>query len=384
MKILITTPIWPPEIGGPATYIKELISRLPDYYRPSILAFADQPEELPNIPFASISKKGPLPIRQFCFFKKMLDLGKKADVIYAQNPMAVGVPSVLVSHLLKKPLILKFVGDNAWESAFRNGQTKKLLEEFLKAPDAGFKNKLRFWLQKWVFKHASKIVVPSNFLGRVLILYYKVPPKKIVTIYNASEAEENFTQEQTAANQNQIITVGRLVPWKDVSGIIKAVNILIHDFPQIKLLVAGDGPERPSLEKLRDSLGLKEKVTFLGSIPQKETAKWIKKSAVLVLNSLYEGLPHTVLNSFALGIPVVSTKISGTDEVVVDGQTGLAVPIRNPPALAEGIRKILLNRELAKRLSLNAKKLLEKKFSWPRHIRSLEHLFEMVISKPSQ
>ena len=175
MKILITTPIWPPEIGGPATYIKELIGHLSDGYQPSILAFADNPEDLPGVPFVSISKKNPLPIRQLRFIKKLLDLGKNTDVIYAQNPMAVGVPSIVASHILKKPLILKFVGDNAWESAFRNGQTKKLLEEFLKNPDAGFKNKLSLLVQKWVFRRASKIIVPSNFLGRILVTYYKIP-----------------------------------------------------------------------------------------------------------------------------------------------------------------------------------------------------------------
>ena len=379
MRILITTPIWPPEIGGPATYIKELISHLPGHYQSTVLAFADNPEDLPEVPFVSISKKNPLPIRQLRFFKKLLDLGKNTDVIYAQNPMAVGVPSIVASHILKKPLILKFVGDNAWESAFRNGQTKKLLEEFLKNPDAGFKNKLRLLVQKWVFRRASKIIVPSNFLGRILVTYYKIPVEKIVTIYNASESKEDFDQDRIEADPHQIISVGRLVPWKDVGGIIEAVNILRRDFPQIKLVIAGDGPERKSLEQLLGSIQLKERVLFLGNISEKETVQWRKKSAIFVLNSLYEGLPHTVLSSFAIGIPVVATNIPGTNEAVIDGQTGLAVPIRDPQALAEGIRRILTDKELAKKLTLNAKKLLEDKFSWPKHIQSLEDTFDKVV-----
>lgn len=383
MKILITTPIWPPEIGGPVTYIKELINRLPAHYQPSILAFADNPEDLPTVPFASIGKRYALPMRQFRFLKKIMELGKKADLIYAQNPMAVGVPSVLASRFLKKPLVLKFVGDNAWESAFRAGRTKKLLEEFLKNPDAGFKNKLRFWVQRWVFQQADKIIVPSDFLGRILSVYYQISGKKITTIYNASESEDHFDAERTAANPHQIVSIGRLVPWKDVGGIIEATKILSHDFPQIKLVIAGDGPERKSLETLTASLHLREKVTFLGNISKKETAQLRKQSGVFVLNSLYEGLPHTVLSSFAVGIPVIATNIPGTDEALLDGQTGLTVPIRQPQVLAEKIRKILTDKELAKKLTLNAKKLLEDKFSWPAHLQSLENIFESVVSEPA-
>lgn len=381
MRILITTPIWPPEIGGPATYIKELVARLPKTYQPTILAFADNPE-IPEGPFQTVSKKNPAIIRQIIFIKKILGLGKNMDLIYAQNAMAAGVPSVIAAKLLKKPLILKFVGDNAWESAFRHGQTKKLLEDFLKKPDAGLKNKIRILIQKWVFKHANKIIVPSNYLGQVLYQYYQVPRGKIVTIYNAAESENNFSSEQIEPDPYQIITVGRLVPWKEIDGIIYAVNILRAEIPQIKLVIAGDGPERKHLEALCDSLQLKDRINFLGNVSKKETAWWRKKSAVFVLNSVYEGLPHTVLSSFAVSIPVIATNIPGTSEAVIDGKTGLAVTPHQPQALAQAIKKILTDHELGQRLAANARKFLEEKFSWPAHLQALSRLFEMTVSKP--
>ncbi len=382
MKILITTPVWPPEIGGPATYTKELAQKLKNQHQITVAAFADKPEIIEGIHLTATSKRRPLFIRQIIYLKTILALGKKSDLIYTQNAMAAGVPSVIVSKLLGKPLILKFVGDSAWESAFRSGKTKKLLDDFLHKPDGGFKNNVRMLFQKLTLQNADKIVVPSDYLGRVLSSYYNIQPDKIITIYNAAESIPYNPDENITPAPNQIITVARLVPWKGVDGIIQATKILKEKITNIKLVIAGDGPEMPHLKQLVELFSIEKNVVFLGNISKKETANWRRASSVFVLNSLYEGLPHTVLSSFAVGIPVVATNISGTNEAVYNERTGLTVPPNNPQAIADAVVRLLFDQNLRSRLINNASQLLKEKFSWEAHLNLLNNLFESLISKP--
>lgn len=382
MKILITSAIWPPEIGGPATYAEELVQRLKNQHDIKVAVFADGPEKIEGIELVSVSKKSPLLIRQIRYLKTILTLTRKADLTYAQNAMAAGVPSVIASKLSHKPLIIKFVGDNAWESAFRDGKTKKLLEDFLQKPDAGIKNRIRQWFQKWTLSKANKVIVPSNYLGRVLSKYYKIKPNKIITIYNASESNNSGSEEITP-DPNQIITVARLVPWKGIDGIIKAVKIIKQTRPEIKLVVAGDGPEMNNLKKLVEELSLGKSVEFLGNVSKKEVMRWYKRSFIFILNSSYEGLPHTVLDSFAAGTPVIATNILGTNEAVYNESTGLAVPLNDPQSIASAANRLFNNSELRSQLIVNARRLLKEKFSWQSHLSSLNGLFKSLVFKSS-
>lgn len=384
MKILITTPVFPPEIGGPATYTKELCKRLRDNHQITVVAFAGQPEPIERIELKTVALSVPLIIRQFIFLTKVVTSARKADLIYTQNAMAAGVPSVIAAKITKRPIILKFVGDGAWEKAFGKGQTKKFLDDFLKNPDAGLKSRLRIWVQKVVLNKVDKIIAPSAYLKSVLATHYRIPEYKIDIVYNAAEEEagSESSRDPNTHNKHQVITVARLVPWKCVDGIIQAIKILEPDFPDIRLVIAGDGPEMEKLRKLVADLGLSAKVHFTGKVTRTETAKLRHQSAVFVLNSTYEGLPHSVLSSFAARIPVIATNIPGTNEAVYERKTGLLVPPNNPIALAKAIKEIFNDETLAQSLVRNGTILLEERFSWQSHINQLSKLFNSLISIP--
>lgn len=380
MRILIATPIFPPEAGGPATYTKEIAERLKNQYQITIIAFAENPVMIENVNLVMINKRFPLPLRQILFLKKMITFGKKADLIYVQNAMAAGVPSVMAAKFLHKPIILKFVGDGAWEKAFGRGETKKFLDDFLKNPDAGFKSKLRIWIQKKVLNNVDKIIVPSEYLKNILLTYYHIRENKIITIYNAADSgpEGNIPRIPESHN-HQVLAIGRLVSWKGIDKVIEAIKILEKDYPDIKLVVAGDGPEMNNLKKLASDLSIIERVKFLGNVSRKETASLRQQSEVFVLNSVYEGLPHSVLSSFSAGIPVIATDIPGTNEAVYDGKTGLSIPTNDPRALAQAIKKIFSDKELGRKLASNARTLLREKFSWEKHMDRLLDVFRSLL-----
>ncbi|MBU3968912.1 glycosyltransferase family 4 protein [Patescibacteria group bacterium] len=387
MKIVIATPVYPPEIGGPATYTVELVNRIKNKHNIIIVTFADNPIILDRIKFLYTSKKRPLPIRLLLFFLKLLFASRSADVIYVQNAMAAGLPAMLVSKLLRKPLVLKFVGDEAWERATQQKITTKELGEFLQNPDKNLKIKIMMIIQGIVLRNSDIITTPSLYLGEELKRAYKIKNNSFKVNYNAMDDDENNEVYDASVKikkiKNQIMTTARLVVWKGIDGVIKAVSILKNKIPNIKLVVAGDGPEMDNLKKLVNDLNVSENVKLLGRVTRIETFKLRKESEIYVLNSTYEGLPHTVLTSFSSKIPVIATDIPGTNEVVYHKKTGLLVPPRNAEKLAEEIELLLKDKDLQKILTQNAEKLLKEKFSWEKHIETLMGFFTSVVSNPN-
>jgi len=387
MKIVIATPVYPPEIGGPATYTVELANRIKDKHNIIIVTFADNPIILDGTKFLYTSKKRPLLIRLLLFFLKLLFASRSADVIYVQNAMAAGLPAMLVSKLLRKPLVLKFVGDEAWERATQQKITTKELGEFLQNPDKNLKIKIMMIIQGIVLRNSDIVTTPSLYLGEELKRAYKIKNNSFKVNYNAMDDDENNEADDASVKtkkiKNQIMTTARLVVWKGIDGVIKAVNILKDKIPGIKLVVAGDGPEMDNIKKLINDLNISKNVKLLGRVTRIETFKLRKESEIYILNSTYEGLPHTVLTSFSSKIPVIATDIPGTNEVVYHKKTGLLVPPRNAEKLAEEIELLLKDKDLQKILTQNAEKLLKEKFSWEKHIETLMGFFTSVVSNPN-
>ncbi len=375
MKIVLATPLYPPEIGGPATYVKELAHKLRDEHEVTIVAYASTSEKVPGTTLITVSKRRALPVRLAKFTYELWRVSRRADVVYVQNAVAAGLPAVIVRLLTRTPVVLKFVGDEAWERATQLKQTRKRLDEFLAAPDGSPRIRLIGILQGFVLRHVSAVTTPSRYLADTIIRAYRVPASRVVVNYNAAE-ETEAVPFSAAVTPRQIVATARLTEWKGVDGIIRAVALLVRDFPDIVLKVAGDGPAEASLKALVRELGMESHIDFLGRVSRAETWHVRKTSQVYVLNSLYEGLPHTVLTSFAADIPVVATDIPGTNEAVRDGISGLLVPPRDDKALAEAIARLFRDEALRTQLAKGGKKILAEKFSWEAHVRTLIAILE--------
>jgi len=381
MKIVLATPLYPPEIGGPATYVKELAELLSHNHQVTIVAFASTSEKVEGVALYTVSKRRILPIRLLKFFFVLWREAKKADVVYAQNAVAAGLPAIFVGMLTQTPVVLKFVGDEAWERATQLRQTTHTLEDFLARNEGSLKIHIIKNIQRLVLRHVQAITVPSAYLREVIIRAYRLNPAKVVVNYNAAQKPETVPFAETII-PHQLVVTARLVEWKGIDGILRALKLLIKEFPDITLLIAGDGPEEKNLKRLAHELDLDTHVTFLGRISRAETWHIRKTSAVYVLNSHYEGLPHTALTSFAAGIPMVATNIPGTNEAVYHEATGLVVPPHDDRALAQAIARLLKDEALRERLVQGGKELLAEKFSWEAHISTLLSILESVLAKP--
>ena len=381
MKILLATPIYPPEIGGPATYIKELCERLHDKHEITVIAYASAQAPFEGTKLIAIDKQQPLYKRLPAYLFKLIKIAKDFDVVYVQNAMAAGFPVAIACSLLRVPFVLKFVGDEAWERATQRRLTSKKLEDFLQSPEGDYKIRMMMRIQGWVLRRASIVTTPSAYLSEEIIKAYRVPRARAIVNYNASENSEILPFDAQRV-PHQLVTTARLVIWKGIDGIIRAVALLKKKIPDVMLMVAGDGPELENLKTLANQLGVSENVVFKGNVSRAETWQLRKKSSVYVLNSTYEGLPHVVLTSFAAGIPVVSTDISGTNEAVYHEDTGLLVKPGDDRGLADAIARLFADRALAEKLVQNGTKLLKTKFSWEAHLEKLDEILKSVAAKP--
>ncbi|MFQ5662167.1 MAG: glycosyltransferase, partial [Candidatus Paceibacteria bacterium] len=166
-NILIATGIFPPDIGGPATYSKLLLDELPkNGFNVKVLSFGEV-RRLPKF------------IRHIFYFFKILNRGKNADIIFAQDPVSVGFPSAIAAKILRKKFLLKIVGDYAWEQYQQSRALSKFsisnsqfttLEEF-QGGKYDFKTEVRRKVERWTAKEAVKIIVPSKYLKKIVSMW---------------------------------------------------------------------------------------------------------------------------------------------------------------------------------------------------------------------
>jgi glycosyltransferase involved in cell wall biosynthesis len=195
--------------------------------------------------------------------------------------------------------------------------------------------------------------------SRAVVDFYRragIPEERLACIPSGIAEEEpplvDPAQVRAAlgipADSPVVLFAGRLAPQKGVKDLLEALDVLQHVRPELHTLIVGDGPLRGTLEGLARSFDLRGRVQFLGH--REDVPRLLAAADLLVLPSLYEGLPNVVLEAMRFRKPVVATAAPGTTEVVVHDQTGLLVPVQNPTELARAIRAVIDNPVLARRL----------------------------------
>jgi glycosyltransferase involved in cell wall biosynthesis len=167
--------------------------------------------------------------------------------------------------------------------------------------------------------------------------------RKIVRIYNGTEPAPNPIEAREIPPKMGLtaITVGRLTEAKDQATLLRAVALVKPRIPDFNLWVVGGGALAESLHLLREKLGLGNTVRFLGE--QKAVGGFLRQADLFVLSSISEGLPVSLLEAMAVGLPVVTTSVGGMPEVVAPSGCGLVVPSQDPAALAEAICKLAVD-----------------------------------------
>lgn len=371
MRILIVTGIFPPDIGGPATYVPRISEALAGRgHRITVVTLSDRLDhDDARYPFRVVR----LPRQVFKLWRwlrtvlKLIRLGRNADVWFVNG---LAMEAAVANLLLQKQVAQKVVGDLAWERATNRGWVRDNFEEFQRKRYVVKVEVLRA-LRAWWTRKAHQVIVPSRYLAR-WVAQWGVLEERIVVIYNALEPADGIqAAELPLQTPRKVVTVGRLIPLKRVDRIMEALGRL----DGVGLVIVGDGPERGPLEDLARALHISHRVYFAGQRSQVETLSLMAACDLFVLNSTYEGLPHVVLEAMSLGLPVVTTAVGGTPEVVEDGENGRLVPPSDDRALFEALVGLLFDPSERKRLADGTRQTI-KRFSLVRMVEETETVLE--------
>lgn len=353
MKILLATGIFPPQIGGPATYSKLLYDELPKRgIDVEIATFGDYLDK-PKI------------IRHFLYFRELLKKSAHADIIYALDPVSVGLPALFASQIRNKKLVLRVAGDYAWEQGTQRWGVSDTLDVFVKEYESyPWQVKFLKKVEKYVALGSFRIIVPSLYLKNIVSLW-GIAPEKISVVYNGfhvalSKTLKASVRKRLGLSGNVIVTAGRLVPWKGMMMLIEIMPEVLKSLPDTKLVIVGDGPESKNLQEKVTSLALEASVRFVGRLGQTELFEYVKAADVFVLNTSYEGLSHQILETMAIGTPVITTEVGGNPEIVKHGKTGVLLDPNDKPGFIEAIVGMLSERAISFMIAQSAKKSVAK------------------------
>lgn len=248
-------------------------------------------------------------------------------------------------------------------------------------------NKILLALDKSTNRFAHHIIAVAAACRDFLTTHESIPLEKISLVPNAidlrrfspGEASRDDARAQLGlpAGSRIVAGVGRLNPQKNFALFLDIAAQLAPRFPDLHFLLAGDGPEEQMLREKASALGIANRVTFSGYVG--DTRLVYLAADVLLMPSRYEGLPMTLLEAMAMGLPVVASKLDGIAEVISDGAEGFLSPSDDAALFVERTTALLADAELSSRISQNARAKIEAHFSVERMTSAVEDIYDRFL-----
>jgi len=244
----------------------------------------------------------------------------------------------------------------------------------------------RIEVETEIMAWADRLVAATPLEKAQMVWLYGADPCKIsvitcgvdVSLFRPLSQAKAREQLGVCDRKHMILFVGRIEPLKGIDTLLRAMTSVIKDFPRWKgeicvCIVGGDASEKPEvinaemerLRTLREELGLRDLVTFLGAQAQDTLPYYYSAADVVVVPSYYESFGMVALEAMACGTPVIASRVGGLSFTIQDGITGFHVPDRDPEALAGKISLLLKDHDLRSRLSTQAVQWVQR-YSWSR------------------
>jgi len=173
--------------------------------------------------------------------------------------------------------------------------------------------------------------------------------------------------------------VAHLAGHKSQKDLVEAMPAVLREIPQARLVIVGDGEERARLEAQAASLGIADRVRFTGF--RSDVPRLLASFDLFAMSSRLEGFCNSVLEAFAVGVPVVATRAGGLPEMVLDGETGLLAPVADPPALAASLARLARDPDLGARLAAGARRLVESEYTVPRMVEKTARAYAEITGR---
>jgi len=306
------------------------------------------------------------PIRAFIdgliFFRKTVKTIKeiKPDIVHAQN-ITNSIPAYIAWRKSRIPYTICIHGNLELMGPF--------LPTFLQ----------RFWPKFPHIKAAAQIITLTNEMST---LFEKKLGKKPAVIPNGVDLDRFYPAEKNEKKKSAssvILTLSRIDNKKGLEYAIESMTKIHTKFPTAKLMIVGDGEYRSELEKLVEKNMLSATVEFPGLIPNSEVPAYLRNADLFLLPSLYEGLPLTLLEAMACGLPIISTPVSIAPEIIATWKNGYIIPFKSPDAISESVIDLLSNPDKRRQCSENSYRAAKETLSWEKVGKHYAELYQFIL-----
>ncbi|HET7481644.1 MAG TPA: glycosyltransferase family 4 protein [Actinomycetota bacterium] len=333
MRVALLTGIFPPDVGGPATHASDLAAAFEAAgHRVHVVAATDKPDLVSTADVTRFPRRWSWPRRQAAIALWLRRHRRDYDVVYATG---LHLAATLGGRLARRPVVVKIVGDPAWERGRRLELTGSDFEGFQEESSRSPRLRLMQKTRDWTVGSAAAVVVPSEYLKGIVSGW---ADREIRVIHNGVVLPPELRAAPEAPGEERVaLYVGRLVPHKRIDILIEAIAAA----PGFRLQIVGEGPDLDRLETCVADQDVEDRVEFLGALDHDEVMKRMLGADVLVSASAYEGLPHVAIEAMACGLPVITTPVGGMVEVVVDGDNGRLIHDATPQSFATALRELI-------------------------------------------
>lgn len=350
------------EVGGAQSYVCNLLPAARRRFDVTVAAYGEGPLKdtaaALGIPFVGLEQlRRPLSARDLLGLVELIRLFRRLrpDIVHLNSSKA-GVVGRLAAFAARVPACVFTVHGWAFKAS------------------SGPSSRLYLWADRAVRRLADSIVCVSETELRAGLAARVCTVGQATVIPNAVDVGPPPPPRPGSRRPVELVSVGRLATPKDFSTLITALGLLPRG--EARLVVLGDGPLRPALEREIDECGLREHVDLVGEV--RDVTPHLRSADVFVLASRSEGMPMSVLEAMAAGLPVVASDVGGVHEVVDDGTTGFLVPPGDAPVLAERLGRLVRDGALRAAAGAAARRRVEEGFALPgwraRHVELYESL----------
>jgi len=296
----------------------------------------------------------------FGVFSLLSKVGRRYDLIVAQNPFVAGLVSLLAGFFIKKPVVISVHGYE-----FTVGKIQSLMKKF-------------------VCSRAAKIRANSEIVKNTIVSW-GIVPEKIEVIEDRVDCNHfnpkidgNQIRQKLGIKKKMVISVGSLIEIKGFGTLLEAAKLVTKSISDVKFVIVGDGPLKQKLIQKSMELGISNNVIFVGNIPYDVLPTYYAASDLFVHPSYVESMGRVILEAQASGKPVIASNVGGIPEAVTES-SAILLPPRDSQGFAQAIIKVLSDEKLSLELGNAGRKLMLAKFEFWKQEEKLVSFYSKII-----
>jgi len=316
MRILLTTGILPPDIGGPANYVTNLSRQLRSLGHEVTVITYGKPAEIDGVSTVGIKRHANKLGNLLRYTWQVLKAGRRADFILTFDIMSAGFPTILANHVLKKDVVLRLGGDFFWERDLNEERVFCTIEDYYR--NRFYRRGLAFRITRYMMRRLSLLIFSTSFLEKIYLEAYPSLKGKTVVINNPYPDMKKAWRSDAYSRGDgccKFIFVGRLIKLKNLKALIEIFHKIALDNHKASLEIYGDGPEREILNHMVVEKGMENNVKIFSPVSHEEVMEKIGSSYACILPSLSEVSPNFGLECLKLNKPLIITRFNGLQEI---------------------------------------------------------------------